>query len=107
MPESLLQLWTSFLQSQDITAWISQIYYLGRGKTLLAYEFIWLLVVWTFLQWRLGRLSSFWTKLLNQAILALVFWLGALWLIPSAVWGDPYRNLMAFTLKSIAKMLLA
>lgn len=107
MPEQLHQVWTGFSQAQEITGWITQMYMAQKGWTILGYEFLWLLLFWTILPWRLSKGSGWFGRLWTQVWLGTVFWVGALWLIPASQWGDPYRSLVSFSLKACFKMLLA
>lgn len=107
MPESLHQIWSGWLQAQDVMAWITQIYMTQKGLTVLGYEFAWLILFWTLLPWRLSMGQGWIGRLWTQSWVGVIYWVGAIYLIPASQWGDPYRNLVSFSLKAVFKMLLA
>jgi hypothetical protein len=107
MPESLHQIWTGLLQAQDLTAYITQMYMAHKGWAVLGYEFAWLILFWTLLPWRLSKGQGWFGRIWTQVWLGVVYWVGAFWLIPASQWGDPFRNLISFSLKAVFKMLLA
>ncbi|MBS1959999.1 MAG: hypothetical protein JST80_11035 [Bdellovibrionales bacterium] len=107
MPESIHQIWTSYLQGQEVISYLTQIYAAHEWGTILCYQIGWLIFFWTVLPWRLSKSSSWGGKLWTQTWLGAIYWAGALYLIPAMIWQEPYRNLFSYSLKALFKMLLA
>ena len=107
MPEPLHQIWSNVLQAQEVTGWITQMYMAHKGWIILGYEIGWLLLVWLLLPWRLSKSSSWPGRLWTQVWMGAVYWGVALYFLPASQWGDPYRSLISYSLKSAFKLLLA
>jgi hypothetical protein len=69
--------------------------------TFLGYEFAWIIVIWVFRSWRLTKVNTLLTRLWTQAWVGMVFWWGALTLIPWVLWGKSYQTALASLIRGL------
>ena len=67
----------------------------------LGYEFAWIVLIWIFRSWRLTKVNTLLTRLWTQAWVGLVFWWGALTLIPWILWGKSFQTALASVIRGL------
>ncbi len=86
---------------------ISEIYAQSNAKTFYGYEFGWIILIWILRAWRLSKSPTWLTRLWTQAWISVVFWVGAVFVVPSLLWGEAYRTVLSHFLKAVFKHFLA
>jgi len=69
--------------------------------TFMGYEFAWIVLIWVFRSWRLTKVNTLLTRLWTQAWVGMVFWVGALTLIPWILWGKSYQLALASVIRGL------
>ncbi len=69
--------------------------------TFLGYEFAWIVLIWVFRSWRLTKVNTLLTRLWTQAWVGMVFWWGALTLIPWILWGKSFQTALASLIRGL------
>jgi hypothetical protein len=69
--------------------------------TFLGYEFAWIVLIWVFRSWRLTKVNTLLTRLWTQAWVGMVFWWGALTLIPWILWGKSFQVALASLIRGL------
>jgi hypothetical protein len=78
-----------------------------KGSELFAYEGVLILALWAFRAWKLGKVNTLFRQMLTQAWISLVYWLVALFAIPSLVWGEHYRVALSHLFRGVLRHFLS
>jgi hypothetical protein len=73
------------------------------GDQLIGYELVFILLLWIFRAWRLGKAATLLTRIWTQAWIAVVFWLIAIFGIPWIVYGNAYQTILKVIGKAFAR----
>lgn len=66
-----------------------------QKNALLGYEIGWVLLIWIVRAWRLSKTGTWLTKIWVQAWVSVLFWWGALFMVPWLLWGKSYQMVLA------------
>jgi hypothetical protein len=64
------------------------------GARFWTYELILLFLLWVVRAWRLGKVNTWLTRIWTQVWVGSLYWLSALFLVPSLVWGEAFRTVL-------------
>jgi hypothetical protein len=78
-----------------------------KVSEFLAYEGALLLVLWAFRAWRLSKVNTLFRQMLTQAWISVVYWVVALFLIPSFIWGEHFRVALSHLFRAVLRHFLS
>lgn len=78
-----------------------------KGSEFLAYEGVLILALWAFRAWKLGKSNTLFRQMLSQAWISLAYWIVALFLIPSLIWGEHYRVALSHLFRGVLRHFLS
>ena len=93
----------TLVQDSELKLATKQIADQHAGQTLVGYELVLIVFLWTFRAWRLGKASTWLTRLWTQFWIADLYWFLAGVVLPWAVWGDSYRIVIKQVFKAILR----
>lgn len=86
---------------------VTEIHGKNTGNAFYGYELSWIILVWILRAWRLSKSPTWLTRLWTQAWVSVVFWIGALFIVPTILWGEAYRTVLSHLAKAFFKHFLA
>ncbi len=101
------QLGLTLVNDGDFRGAIQQIKDSHQWTQFFAYEFVLLVVLWFFRPWKLAKATTWMRRIWTQLWTGWVFWILAIFLIPSLVWGDAYRTLLSHLVKGVFRHFFA
>jgi hypothetical protein len=107
MENPVVKVGGTLVQDQEFTLSFGKIIESHRGSSLLAYEGVLILVLWGFRAWRLGKVNTLLARMWTQAWVALLYWVLALVVVPSLVWGESYRTVLSHSARAVLRHFLA
>lgn len=78
-----------------------------KASEFLAYEGALLLVLWAFRAWRLSKVNTLFRQILTQAWISVAYWVVALFLIPSFIWGEHFRVALSHLFRAVLRHFLS
>jgi hypothetical protein len=96
----------TLIQEHGVVVALERIGESQSGASLIAYEVILILVLWMARAWRLSKVNTLLTQFWTQAWIAGVYWILALAIVPSLVWGESYRTLLSHLVRAVLRRVL-
>ncbi len=106
--EDIQKLWNHPMTQFSVTlgrdaefkAGITQMAESHAGARFYGYEALLILLLWIFRAWRLTKVNTILTRMWTQAWVGFCYWICALFLVPSLVWGESYRTTITHLIRA-------
>jgi hypothetical protein len=87
-------------QDAEFKAGMGEMFESHAMNRLAGYELLLILLLWIFRAWRLSKVNTWLTRIWTQAWVGFCYWVCALFLVPSLIWGESYRTVMSHLIRS-------
>ena len=98
---------TTLMQDHEFTASVTRIAEGHNGTQFAIYEGVLIVALWIFRAWRLTKSNTLLARLWTQAWIGVLFWVFAITVVPTLVWGEAFRTAFGHLIRVALRQFLA